>query len=137
MADTSSLKNRAWLFAFSTCPYIVNTFAGPAAAQQFLKHASWRWGYGSFAIITPLVCLPLVVIFVHNRRKAVRLGYISEDRGRDKKNKWRAALRHVTEFDGLFLLYNTETLLISQSSESFSCVLHLHPCFCLSVSHLL
>lgn len=110
MADTSSLKNRAWLFAFSTCPYIANTFAGPAAAQQFLKHASWRWGYGSFAIITPLVCLPLVIIFVHNRRKAVRLGYISEDQDPDKGSKWQAIFRHVTEFDGLCFLSNTKKI---------------------------
>ena len=33
MADTSSLKNRAYVFAFSTAPYIGTTFAGPAIAQ--------------------------------------------------------------------------------------------------------
>jgi MFS family permease len=96
MADTSSLKNRAWLFAFSTCPYIANTFAGPAAAQQFYKHSSWRWGYGSFAIIVPVVCTPLIVIFALNRRKAIRLGYVARE-----KTRKMSMLQYAIEFDGL------------------------------------
>jgi MFS family permease len=97
MADTSSLKNRAWLFAFSTCPYIANTFAGPAAAEQFYKHSSWRWGFGSFAIIIPIVCTPLVIIFIANRRKAIQLGYIPK---RSARTMWQSLTHYAVEFDG-------------------------------------
>lgn len=47
LADTSSLKNRGWLFAFSTSPYIATTFAGPAAADSFYKSTGWRWVFGT------------------------------------------------------------------------------------------
>ncbi|KAL1966055.1 hypothetical protein VTN77DRAFT_4803 [Rasamsonia byssochlamydoides] len=97
MADTSSLKNRAWLFAFSTCPYIANTFAGPAAAQQFYKHSSRRWGYGSFAIIVPAVCTPLIIIFLINRRKALQLGYVPE--AKSGRTVWESARHYAIEFD--------------------------------------
>lgn len=99
MADTSSLKNRAWIFAFSTCPYIANTFAGPAAAQQFYKYSTWRWGYGSFAIIVPAVCTPLVIIFVLNRRKAAKLGYVSKEKS--NRTVWQSVLYYAIEFDSL------------------------------------
>lgn len=42
IADTSSLQWRALLFAFTTSPYIATTFAGPAAANSFLKTSGWR-----------------------------------------------------------------------------------------------
>ncbi len=52
IADTSSLKWRGLLFAFSTSPYIATTFAGPAAAQSYIEGAGWRWVYGTFAIVS-------------------------------------------------------------------------------------
>jgi MFS family permease len=111
MADTWSLKNRAWLFAFSTCPYIANTFAGPAAADQFYKHSTWRWGFGTFAIIIPVVCTPLAVIFTINRRKAIKLGYVPKTRsGRTTKE---SIIHYATEFDGkpyLFLSFQKSKL---------------------------
>ncbi|EKG14487.1 Major facilitator superfamily [Macrophomina phaseolina MS6] len=80
IADTSALRNRGLIFAFTTTPYIATTFAGPSAAQEFLDHSSWRWGYGAFAIIVPVVTTPVAMIFLVNRRKAVREGKI-EKRG--------------------------------------------------------
>jgi MFS family permease len=107
MADTSSLKNRAWLFAFSTCPYIVNTFAGPAAADQFYTHSTWRWGFGTFAIIIPVVCTPLAVIFTINRRKAIQLGYVPKTRtGRTIKE---SIIHYAIEFDGKPYLFSSHS----------------------------
>lgn len=76
MADTSSLKNRALVFAFSNTPYIVTTFIGPRAAQSFLRTSGWPWGFGTFAIITPVIAIPIMVILWRNQRKAVREGIL-------------------------------------------------------------
>lgn len=76
MADTSSLKNRALVFAFSTTPYIVTTFIGPRAAQSFLETSGWPWGYGAFAIITPVITLPILYVLWSNQIKARKAGLL-------------------------------------------------------------
>ena len=76
MADTSSLKNRALVFAFSNTPYIVTTFIGPRAAASFLRTSGWPWGFGTFAIITPIIALPIMFILWRNQRKAVKEGLL-------------------------------------------------------------
>ncbi|PQE25990.1 siderophore iron transporter protein [Rutstroemia sp. NJR-2017a BBW] len=78
MADTSSLKDRALVFAFSTTPYIATTWAGPPAAASFLKTSGWPWGYGAFAIITPAIALPILILLWVNQRKAERQGLIKK-----------------------------------------------------------
>ncbi|KMU91572.1 siderophore iron transporter mirB [Coccidioides immitis H538.4] len=80
LADTSSLKNRGWLFAFSTSPYIATTFAGPAAAHAFYRFSSWRWAFGTFSIVLPLASAPVAGIFFQSRRKAMELGYLAKKR---------------------------------------------------------
>ena len=99
IADTSSLKNRAWLFAFSTCPYIANTFAGPAAADSFYKNSTWRWAFGTFAIVIPVISAPVVIIFIRGRRKAEALGYLrKQSSGRTLP---QSILHYLIEFDGM------------------------------------
>ena len=100
MADTSHLKNRGLMFAFANTPYIATTFAGPALAQAFYTHSTWRWAFGAFAIITPAVAVPLSVIFLVNQRKAERLGLVRhEPSGRT----WAQSVKHyLIEFDGQY-----------------------------------
>jgi MFS family permease len=80
MADTSSLKNRALVFAFSTTPYIVTTFIGPRAAQSFLETSGWHWGYGVFAIITPVIAVPILAVLWRNQKKAVKRGLLVQEK---------------------------------------------------------
>jgi MFS family permease len=83
MADTSSLKNRALVFAYTTTPYIVTTFIGPRAAQSFLETSGWPWGYGTFAIITPVICMPILYVLYSNQSKARKDGLlVTEKSGR-------------------------------------------------------
>lgn len=102
MADTSSLKNRALVFAFSTTPYIVTTFAGPRAAQSFLETSGWPWGYGTFAIITPVISLPIMALLWFNQRKAIKQGLLVQQKS------GRSILQSINyyfwEFDGETLL---------------------------------
>ncbi|KAF7856940.1 hypothetical protein EAF04_009700 [Stromatinia cepivora] len=102
MADTSSLKNRALVFAFSTTPYIATTWIGPPAAQSFLQTSGWPWGFGTFAIITPVICVPILTLLWWNQGKAKKAGLIKKiDSGRT----WSESINYYFwEFDVIGLL---------------------------------
>ncbi|KAI6249423.1 MFS siderochrome iron transporter 1 [Erysiphe necator] len=78
MADTSSPKNRALVYAFSTTPYIITTFIGPRIAATYLERTGWPWAYGTFAMIIPAIALPLIYVLYRNERKARKSGLIPE-----------------------------------------------------------
>ena len=99
IADTSSLKWRGLMFAFSTSPYIATAFAGPSAANSFYLHSTWRWAYGTFAIITPVMCAPFLWVFWYNQRLARKQGILI-DRREASGRTWYQSLRHYAiEFD--------------------------------------
>ncbi|KAI9742682.1 MAG: hypothetical protein M1818_003823 [Claussenomyces sp. TS43310] len=104
LADTSSLKNRALVFAFSTTPYIATTFIGPRAAESFLETSGWRWGYGTFAIITPFIVLPILYLLWTNQLEAKKAGLlVREPSGRTLS---QSIVYYFWEFDlaGLLLI---------------------------------
>lgn len=74
-ADASTLQNRAFAYAFTSSPYIITAFAGPKVAEQFYYQISWRWGFGAWAIITPIVAAPLYIMLKYNLYKAEKEGY--------------------------------------------------------------
>lgn len=96
IADISSLNNRGWIFAASTLPQIINTFVGPIAAQKLSKHDTWRWSYGGFAIVLPLIALPLsAALFKYRPRPRT-------PKGDSRKTRvWPQARRFLVESDGL------------------------------------
>jgi len=84
MADTSDIKNRALVFAFSTTPYIGTTFAGPALAQRFYQESTWQWGHGVWTIILPLFCAPFLWIVFRNQMKAKKAGLVRKSTTSDR-----------------------------------------------------
>lgn len=42
-----------------------------------MKHATWRWGYGSGALIYPVLILPLIIALIHTTLKAKRRGLLT------------------------------------------------------------
>lgn len=102
-ADASRLKSRALAYAFTSSPYIITAFAGPNASDDFYYNISWRWGFGTFCIILPIVALPLFIVLKVNLRKAKKQGMlIREPSGRTLlQNIWY----YLVEFDflGVFL----------------------------------
>ncbi|PGH13038.1 hypothetical protein AJ79_03875 [Helicocarpus griseus UAMH5409] len=76
IADTSQLKNRAFMFAFVSSPYIATVWVGGPLATAFLNGPGWRWGYGAFAIITPIITFPLYAVFAWNYNKAKKAGLV-------------------------------------------------------------
>lgn len=82
IADSSDLLNRALLALLPEFPFLVTVWIGPTIANEVLKHASWRWGYGMWSIILPASFLPLAFSLLLNQRKARRLNLIKPRSGR-------------------------------------------------------
>ncbi|OAA69122.1 general substrate transporter [Cordyceps fumosorosea ARSEF 2679] len=103
IADTSSLKNRALMLAFATSPYVITTPISGFVAKRIVKDAGWRWGFGLWAIVMPVIVLPLCFVFLWNQRKAKRQGLL-ESRG--TKITARSVYNYLVEVDtvGLLLL---------------------------------
>ncbi|KAK6429232.1 MFS siderochrome iron transporter 1 [Oleoguttula sp. CCFEE 5521] len=83
VADTSSLRNRGFMFAFISSPYIATVWITGPLATAFLNGPGFRWAFGAFAIITPVISLPLYILLQWNYRKAVKAGVMPQhDSGR-------------------------------------------------------
>jgi MFS family permease len=96
-ADASKLKNRGLAYAFTSSPYIITAFAGPKAAEDFLNTINWRWGFGCFAIIFPVVASPLFFVLKYNLRKAQKEGVLGDG---NSGRTWMEKIRHYfIEFD--------------------------------------
>ncbi len=97
-ADVSKLKNRGLAYAFTSSPYMITAFAGPNVSDAFYYHVSWRWGFGTFAIILPFVAAPLYFILkIHLKKAEARGLLIRESSGRTlTENIWH----YIQEFDG-------------------------------------
>ncbi|KAF1921993.1 major facilitator superfamily domain-containing protein [Ampelomyces quisqualis] len=104
IADTSLLKNRLIWFGIVGSPYICNTFASPKTAEAFIERSTWRWAYGSFAIITPFLCIPFWGIFWFMNKKATNLGIVKKPR--NGRTFWQSFKHWFIEFDviGLVLI---------------------------------
>lgn len=120
IADTSGLRNRAFSFAFASTPFICTAFTGPLAAESFLGITSWRWAYGAFAIISPVVFCPLAFVFKYYELKAYKMGVLrKEPSGR---TALQSIVHYIHEFDviGAFILAAAFVLtLLPFSLESY------------------
>ncbi|KAI4940514.1 hypothetical protein J4E86_010894 [Alternaria arbusti] len=112
IADTALMQNRLIWMAFTGFPYVVNTFAGPKLGETWLNHSTWRWGYGSFAIMTPVFSISFWLVFWLMGRRARKMGVISrEPSGR---TIWQSIKHWCTEFDviGVILITGGFSLLL-------------------------
>lgn len=96
-ADTSTMRNRGLAFAFTSSPYIITAFGGPKAAETIYAD-NWRWGFGAWAIVLPVVAAPLIIMMALGKRKAQKNGLAPRlDSGRT----WQESLwYYFIEFDG-------------------------------------
>lgn len=96
-ADTSHLRDRGLAFAFTSSPYIITAYAGPILAEKFYDY-NWRWGFGAFAIILPVVGTPLFLFLQKLRRDAEKAGFkLEKPSGR---TFWQSTYHYAIEFDG-------------------------------------
>ncbi|OJJ42665.1 hypothetical protein ASPZODRAFT_137047 [Penicilliopsis zonata CBS 506.65] len=109
-ADVSTLNNRALAYAFTSSPYIITAFAGPKVADEFYYQVSWRWGFGCWAIITPIVAAPLYIILKYNLYKAEKEGHrIKRPSGR---TLLESIVHYTVEFDLLGVVIFTTGLVL-------------------------
>ncbi|KAH6840379.1 major facilitator superfamily domain-containing protein [Alternaria alternata] len=80
IADTSTLKNRALMLSFATSPYVITTWIGGPVAQSVLAGPGWRWAFGIFTIVIPVVVVPLAALVLFNDRKARKQGLLEPRR---------------------------------------------------------
>jgi hypothetical protein len=75
IADTSDLLNRALWSTLPDLPFLVTVWVGSIIGNDILKTTTWRWGYGIWCIILPVMFLPLAItLFLNNRKsKMMRL----------------------------------------------------------------
>lgn len=65
LADLSNLNWRLFFSFVPALPFIINTWvAGDIVASLYPAH-SWQYGYGIWAFIFPLSCVPLFACFIH------------------------------------------------------------------------
>ncbi|KAG9251595.1 major facilitator superfamily domain-containing protein [Emericellopsis atlantica] len=75
-ADSTKLHNRGLAYAFTSSPYMITAFAGPKSAEAFLNGPGWRWGFGAFTIILPVVAAPMYLLLKWNLHKAKKRGLL-------------------------------------------------------------
>ncbi|KAI8978997.1 major facilitator superfamily domain-containing protein [Pilobolus umbonatus] len=76
IADTSSLRNRAFMIAFAGSPWLATIWTSGPISESILATIGFRWGFGVWAIIIPIICSPLFGIFYYNLVKARKAGLI-------------------------------------------------------------
>ncbi|KAI8680677.1 MFS domain-containing protein [Fusarium sp. Ph1] len=79
IADTTSLINRGlWTSLPESVASIPTLYLGSIVADSVLKHSTWRWGYGMWAVILPFCAAPLIITLYILQRKARKNGYRRE-----------------------------------------------------------
>lgn len=102
IADTTSLRNRAFMIAFTASPWIITVWAAGPASQSILDTVGFRWGFGIWAIVIPIASSPLFGLFYYNLIKARRAGLLPKV---EHDRTWKQSVVHYAkEFDVIGLL---------------------------------
>lgn len=103
LADMTSLRNRIIMFALNGTPTIASTFAGPKIAELFYNNVNFRWAFGAFIIILVAFCIPVIVVMLWSKRKAVRAGLIVKEPS--NRTAFESAKYYFVQFDAPGLVF--------------------------------
>jgi MFS family permease len=78
VGDLTPLKWRGFVSSLLSTPFIINTWFSGLIVQDLLD-GNWRWGYGMFAIIMPVVLSPAILIMFWLQRRAAKLHIIETE----------------------------------------------------------
>ncbi|GAP89898.1 putative siderophore iron transporter mirB [Rosellinia necatrix] len=102
LADMTSLKNRLILFGINSTPTIATVFAGSKIADLFYTYVNFRWAFGSFIIILVAFCIPVAIVFIWSKRKALKLGIIQPRV--HNRTPWESTKYYFVQFDVIGML---------------------------------
>lgn len=104
IADTSKLRNRGFFIAYAASPWLITTWVYGYAVDDILAPGGmgFRWGFGVFSIVLPVVVAPLIFLFYRNEAKAKKAGLIPP---RESRGSFaQTAYYYAREFDVIGLL---------------------------------
>lgn len=65
LADFSNLNWRLAVSFIPALPFIINTWVSGDVVDSLYPAHSWNYGYGIWAFIFPLACVPMIACFIH------------------------------------------------------------------------
>ncbi|GAA5899277.1 uncharacterized protein JCM6883_005166 [Sporobolomyces salmoneus] len=97
IADISSLRNRLFWSIFPSIPGVINVWISGNVTQAILgatqEHANrWRWGMGMFAIMSPILTIPVMLTLGIGMRKSRKETDVEGSSHRSVGEKVKAAL---------------------------------------------
>lgn len=104
IADTTKLENRALVQALMNSTSLITGWVAGPLAQAYLRGMGWRWAFGSFSALVPLVTLPLLGLLVANYRKARKLGLFKVTKEDHERNPWELMVYYSREFNAVGLV---------------------------------
>ncbi|EGE05592.1 siderophore iron transporter [Trichophyton equinum CBS 127.97] len=103
VADTSSLRNRGLMQAIVSSPNLITCWLAGPISSNFLAGPGWRWAFGTFAILVPMITLPLFQLLLINYLKAKKMGLVSQSDGsnRDHSTLLQSLVYYSKQFDAI------------------------------------
>jgi SIT family siderophore-iron:H+ symporter-like MFS transporter len=115
IADTTSLRNRLFFSYIPAYPFIINAWVSGDISQAVMNNSTWRWGIGMWAIIFPVLTIPLFYSLISAERRAYKAGLLddvpSPYRSVFKASLWKDFFFQA-DIIGLFFLAATIALIL-------------------------
>lgn len=73
-ADTSNLNNRTFFLCLPNFAYLFAPWIAAPITNGIIKHSTYRWGYGMWCIIMPVVSIPVCIILFRLKLRARSMG---------------------------------------------------------------
>ncbi|QHS72982.1 uncharacterized protein SPAR_F00100 [Saccharomyces paradoxus] len=103
IADTTTLKWRSFFTSLLSVPYLVTTWISGYIVEDIIN-SNWRWGYGMFAIITPVALTPAILVMSYLEHQANKTGDIPVGSDPLAKKKVEVTESHISGFKGYWEL---------------------------------
>lgn len=100
VADMAGQKYRGLLLGMTNIHTIVSAFAGPALAQHFNDHSTFRWAFVVLLLVSLVMSLPVYALFRYHRKHTQNASGAPE---RSSHNWLEATKEYFIQIDGTVL----------------------------------
>ncbi|KAF5366833.1 hypothetical protein D9758_006517 [Tetrapyrgos nigripes] len=97
VADLTTLEWRGFVSSLLSAPFLINTWFAGQIVEALSDGEKWRWGYGMFAIIMPVVLSPAIFTLIYLDRQAQKMGLVNIA----SSNAARREARALAEQEGM------------------------------------